>query len=444
MHHMVQLIVVLVLFVALSTQTDGIFMQSSTQKSDGRAATMQRLVGQTSAELTSELDVIQRPLDYWDSLRNSTAYETRPGSALYRVKTDNNNETVRLGHVVAATSFSFLDSGTRHLVDSFAHLGGAYILAIHHFNTRNSTVVPQLASIVGDCNVYLTIDVRDNILSPIVASRTALEYLERPNNVLTEPYPIAVAGAGRSAVSEPLSILAGAYGTLVISSQSTASSLDNKDKFPTFARSIPTSRIDSKAVIAYFKSIGVTHFGVLFIRDAYGSEYNRDLASEASKQNMTVVSAAWDEEGGEASVIGALKKLRDTQFRYFFAILAPAIDKHKIVIRNAIDLEIMGSSEYMWLYADSSNILREESFYSGLLKSSDAADREIASALNGAGLVVLHFPQNEDFNRALQDVGTNGLLDYYVSRFVSLQLAIAIQLALNICHVSHSVPSHAY
>lgn len=85
---MVQLIVVLVLFVALSTQTDGIFMQSSTQKSDGRAATMQRLVGQTSAELTSELDVIQRPLDYWDSLRNSSSYETRPGSALYQVKTD--------------------------------------------------------------------------------------------------------------------------------------------------------------------------------------------------------------------------------------------------------------------------------------------------------------------------------------------------------------------
>jgi hypothetical protein len=268
----------------------------------------------------------------------------------------------------------------------------------------------------------MTVDIVDTLLSPIVASRNALKYFGRPADSLSEPYPVAVYGAIRSAVTEPLSILAGVYQTAVVNGQSTSSSLDNKDMFPTFTRALPTNRIDSKAVVAYFKSLGVTHFGILFIKDPYGNEYSRDLRNEAAAENMTVVSAAWDHKD-EASIIGALEKLKSTQFRYFHAILAPSIDTHKVVIRKAIDVGMMGNSANFWMFSEASNVLREDSFFKTYLNSSDTSDREIASALNGAGLVILEIPPNEAFDRALKDVGADKeLFDYYVSRTVRLAL----------------------
>jgi hypothetical protein len=378
----------------------------------------------------------RRPLNYWDDLRetNTGTFETQNGSAVYRVTLDTNETHVRLAHVVSIIPFSErLANGTRRLIDSFGHGGSSVILAIQHFNERSSLIVPNLNKILGDCNVYLTTDIRDTQLSPIVASKTVLEYFGRSHNDPSLPFPVALCGATRSAVTEPLSVLSGVYETTVVNGQSTSSSLDNKDMFPTFTRTLPTNRVDSKAVVAYFKSLGVTHFGVLFIKDPYGSEYNRDLMSEANNEKMTVISAAWD-DGDEGSIVSALEKLRDTEFRYFFAILAPAIDIHKLVIRNAIKLELMGT-EHVWLYSEASNILREDSFYTSILNSSDASDRAIASALNGAGLVVLEIPPSKAFDQAIRNVGANKeLYDYYVSRFVSSESMFWIQSLVDLNH----------
>lgn len=407
----------------------------------------EKTVSNTKRHLQNQTATIPtRSLDYWDLLRNSTVeYDSRQDSALYKITLGEEN-TVRLAHLVLATTFTFPIEGEWVMIDTFAHLGGAYMLALHHFNERNSSLVPNLSSLLGDCNVQLTMDVRDTALSPTTASRKAFEYLGPPNHSLASPFPVAFIGAGRSATSEALSVLAGSYNTLVISSQSTASSLDNKDKFPSFCRAIPTNRVDSKAVVAYFKSLGVTHFGIVYIRDPYGSEYNRDLSNTAKENNMTVVSVAWDESDDGGQLISVLRKLRDSGFKYFFAILAPSgtlrgrdrarsdshtltlsflfhslVEKHKLFVQSSIGAGLMGgSTKCMWLFADSSNILREDGFYATLLDSSDESDRQVAAALYGVGLVVLHFEQNTKFNQLLREYGMKEeYFGYYRSRFVS-------------------------
>lgn len=62
---------------------------------------------------------------------------------------------------------------------------------------------PHLSETLKDCNIYLTIDILDTMLSPIVASRRVLEVLSRPSDSsdsLQEPFPISLAGSFRSAV----------------------------------------------------------------------------------------------------------------------------------------------------------------------------------------------------------------------------------------------------
>lgn len=365
---------------------------------------------QTLRYMQTQTKDLKIRLQYWDNLRNSSTFETRQGSAMFRINTP--NETVRLAHLLSIHPYSeILANGDRIPVDELAYVEASSFLAVHHFNERSPAVLPDLPELLGDCNVYLTVDIVDTILSPIVASRKALEYFVRPKGSLSKPPPISLAGATRSAVSQPLSVLAGVYHTPMVNSQSTSSVLDNKDSSPTFTRAIPTNRVDAKAVVTYFQSLGVNHFGVLFVRDSYGSEFDRDLKAAAAEQEMSVVSAAYN-DGDEQSVVGALEKLRRSQLRYFFAVLTASPERHAFVITEASRLGMMGNPEYVWFFGEASTLLLEESFFK--------SNRKIAASLSGSGLILLDIPQNERFNEALQDLGRNAeLYEYYVSRHVS-------------------------
>lgn len=255
------------------------------------------------------------------------------------------------------------------------------------------------------------------MLSPIVACEKALSYMTRPRNALQNPFPVAFGGAARSAVSQPLSVLTGVYQVPQLSATSTSSILDNKAASPTFMRTVPTNRLDAEAFIVYLKHIGVTHVAILHVRDAYGSEFNRDLMDVSSKENIVVKSAAYD-DGDESSIIGALQKLQKTQFHYFVAILTPSEGMQRFILRQASDLGMFGNPDYVWLFGESSNGLTDPYFYESL-NSSLESDREYAASLNGAGVIVLEIPVNERFDTALRELGTNKeLYNYYVGRHV--------------------------
>jgi hypothetical protein len=361
----------------------------------------------------------KRSLGYFDDLRNSNnvTYETRPDSAVFLLNTT--NETLRLAHVVNLNPYSeMLASGRRVPVEVLVYVQTSMFLGLQHFNERSSTVLPHLPDLLGDCNLYMTMDIQDTLLSPIVACGKALSYSMRPRDVLQYPLPVAFGGAARSAVSQPLSVLTGVFQVPQVNGASTSSTLDNKETSPTFIRTVPTNRLDAEAFIMYLKHLEVTHFAVLFVRDSYGSEFNRELMDVSSKENIVMESAAYD-DGDESSIIGALQKLQKTQFRYFFAILTPAEGPLKFIFRQALDLGMFGNPDYVWLFGEASTRLTEPTFYSASLNSSLESDREIAASLNGAGVILLDIPANERYDAALRDLGANKeLFEYFLTKHV--------------------------
>ena len=58
----------------------------------------------------------------------------------------------------------------------------------------------------------------------------------------------------------------------------------------------PTNDVDARAAALYFKQhLRVTHLGVLFVRDAYGSQFSRDLAVAATtEQNITLKAVPYE------------------------------------------------------------------------------------------------------------------------------------------------------
>jgi len=141
--------------------------------------------------------VLRRPLQYYDNLRESNfPYQTREGSAMYRINDTDLNETVRLAHVASLNPYSdVLPDGTREIVDLILYIEASVFLALHHFNERSSEVLPHLPDLLQNCNTYMTVDILDTLLSPLVASRKAVKLLTRESNSIKEPLPLSIAGA---------------------------------------------------------------------------------------------------------------------------------------------------------------------------------------------------------------------------------------------------------
>jgi hypothetical protein len=204
--------------------------------------------------------------------------------------------------------------------ESFIYIQAGMYIAVKCFNERSSTILSHLSETLQDCNIYLTIDILDKMLSPIVASWEALEVLSRSPDSLQEPFPISLAGSFRSAVSQHLAILFGVCHVPHANGQSTSSALDNKDQAPTFVRVVPTNRLDAKPYVLYLQSLGIHHFSVLYIKDANGTEFNRDLKVVAEEHDMRVFSVSY-QDGVPGSINRAIHELKHDNSDIFLLLL---------------------------------------------------------------------------------------------------------------------------
>ena len=364
---------------------------------------LQKLRAMSSSQRTN--------LTRWDDLRTSAgvAVLTKDSSVIQINGT-------RLAHILSIMPSSQFSNGERIPADSNIYLEAAGLLALHHFNERSGKILPQLPERLADCNVYLTMDMKDSMFSPIQASMYFYNAILKPNS-LRHPSPVAVVGDYRSSSSIPLSILTGAYGKVQISSCSTSSALDNKDQSPTFVRTVPTNAVDTQAVVQFFKNhLNIRRFAVLFVRDDYGNQFARDLAAACDASNMTLI-AVPHEDGNVQSTRNAMLEIKKSGLRYVFGVISGMPTSVKMIINEALNAGIMGNPEYAWFYGDGATTLMEPAFYQTVLNSMVEEDRNIARAISGSGVLLLNPTTNVQFEQAMVDMGNDkALLDYYISR----------------------------
>ena len=291
------------------------------------------------------------------------------------------NATSRLMHLAgvlpvtrpAKNAFTPLESRVYYIA------GGH--LALKHFNERSDAVISDLKQRLEGCDIQLGIEYRDTQYSRIAGARHLTEILE------SQPPPAALVGAGRSDVSETISTLSGMFRLPQISPHSSAASLDDKIKYPYFARTTPSNAADGKAAVDYLHHLEVSHMAVIYILDTNGIAYQQAIQREASAHNMTVFSIPYlHDAGGEDSMVQALQRLRDVSVRYVFAVIEPATWKQ--FIRIAVNEGVIGNAEYVWLF---------HSGMVGLVPEELQADTEydIARAIHGSGVLLKDFPGNE-------------------------------------------------
>jgi hypothetical protein len=283
------------------------------------------------------------------------------GSNVIRVEnqadteTGRDTEVIRLINLAAMIPIKFFAGLTSSTPFSNA-MAKAALMAVFHFNNRLDTVVPELDQRLKTCNVKMTLDFFDTQLSPIEAARVLDQYVHKQ----AFPYQTtAVVGAALSSVSSQLATLNSIRLIPQVSFASASTILDNKGTYPLFGRTVSSNKGKAIVAVDYLQNaLNITHFGILYVRDEYGTSYRRALQVEASRRQIKSVAYAIPPSFMGEGMGAALKLLKESGFHYFIGIFYDSALRP--FLREAQIADVIGPG-YFWMLgenADSTGLSR--------------------------------------------------------------------------------------
>lgn len=300
------------------------------------------------------------------------------------------------------------------------------LLAVQDFNLRNIPTsvmdanknMTEIGAHAGDCNLRLRIqfDTYDNLMG------LGTDYQENVL-LLNESFqqPMAILGAVSSEASALLATLGAvavqpylgvgqrcdvswtfpALKILNISPCSSSVALDDRNRFPYFARAIPFDAVDAEALCRYLMSIGVTQLAVLYHLDLYnGQFYDNGMKQAASKHNITLHGFSFGDF--TVSMRQAVEWLYETPLRYVYC--AGQLGEWSHLLRLLHEYGMLGretsrGKEYAWFFSASLTL----DIQGGSLPV------DVLSYLNGTALISLQTPkkameiQRQQFQKASKD-----------------------------------------
>ena len=245
--------------------------------------------------------------------------------------------TVNVGMFFRMTSGDGGDMG-----DYWRAVAAGGLLAVKHFNERNSTIISEFGNLSG-CDVQF----EPVLLDTGSLGATAVEQYLRKFQEADVDFDLIV-GAARSACSEPIAMLAGVEGIPQVSYWSTSPTLEDRSSYPYFLRSIPSDSATAYAAATYFNSLGYWAVGCLYLNDAYGQGYSESFMSHSAGLNISVTAKSFA-EGDSASIDIALQTMKDSGLVVFIAIFFD--NDLEYVMTKAKSLGITGPG-FLWIFAD--------------------------------------------------------------------------------------------
>lgn len=167
-----------------------------------------------------------------------------------------------------------------------ASLTANFIIAVKHFNERNTTLIPDLAAVVSSgCNK--TMDVVRVCDTAGYEPLAFTDFLQLLTGVPANTSIQAVLGPQRSSEAIPMSYAANVLGSIpIVSHWATSPRLAIADS--TFFRTVPSDDAGAALVAELLKSLGYTKVAGLYESDDFGSGFKDALYVELAKRGITM------------------------------------------------------------------------------------------------------------------------------------------------------------
>ncbi|XP_026220498.1 extracellular calcium-sensing receptor-like [Anabas testudineus] len=209
--------------------------------------------------------------------------------------------------------------------------------AIHEIN-RNSNLLP---------NVTLGYSLYDNCIQLGIGFRAALalvsgqeEQVDLPETCVGTPPVLGIVGDSSSTRCIAISSVLGLYRVPMVSYFATCSCLSDRQKFPSFFRTIPSDAFQVRAVIQILKRFGWTWAGLLISDDDYGLHAARSFQSDLSQSGAGCLAyleiLPWGEDPAELRRIVDVMKKSTARVVTAFAHESHMIDLMEEVVRQNV------------------------------------------------------------------------------------------------------------
>lgn len=287
-------------------------------------------------------------LPYYDSLMTTGTTTRRGNVRIKKVDPDlhDGHGEIAICNLETLLAFTFADRpGQRDNLSAYEN-AMAVLLAAHHLNTGNATVVHELEGLNEKCNVRFITNLYDSQFEERHTVETVIRQTDNSS-------PCAFLGAQRSAVSIPMAIITGLRGYLQISAFSTSPAL-NANQFPLFGRTIPADDATAVPVILYFKSLQIKHVGVVYVNDSFGSSFfaGLQLAIQQEAPEIRLIAVDLPFAALQSDFERVISALKASEVRYFFAIVLGQAQNDELM-REAYRQGIAGTGEHTWIFSQS-------------------------------------------------------------------------------------------
>jgi hypothetical protein len=287
----------------------------------------------------------------YEALRSAATSIVRAEGSNVDVFTDEETgQEIALCHLSAIMPFTTGDYVPfRDVFEDFTSV----VLAAHHLNTGDGSIVPQVSGLNERCKIRFTTEAADTEFAGGVALKHVVDQTGREPGG-SQAIPCAFLGAYQSAVSIPMSIVTGLLGYPQVSSGSTSAELDDKSQYPLFGRTVPSDAGNAIPLIIYFREVlQITNLAVINVNDAYGNAYVDGMRNAAQEHapDMTILQIPLNSDG-EESIKSAVDGLKKTGFRFVFAIVFTT-DTHDALLTEAYSQGVAGNGLHNWLFGDS-------------------------------------------------------------------------------------------
>eukprot|EP00934_Nitzschia_sp_Nitz4_P003762 Nitzschia sp. Nitz4//scaffold94_size78252//34841//37933//NITZ4_005469-RA/size78252-augustus-gene-0.72-mRNA-1//-1//CDS//3329560383//3752//frame0 len=289
-----------------------------------------------------------------DALRlqgTNSAWIRPEGSNLDVLQNGTDASTVlAICHLDNLVPFSFPDKMPRPIIWEDA---AGIALAAHHLNVGDGSIIPEVEGLPERCNIRFTVEFANTEITQSVTLEHMVEALSREPGSPTERLPCSYTGAFTSANTIPSSILSGLRGYPQISGRSTSSDLDDKSQFPLFARTVPPDSGNSVPIILFLHHVlKIEHLAVVNVNDSFGNSFVQGLRNAAILYAPDLEILQVTVETSQSDWIqGALQRIKDSEFRYTFALLYGQ-DHHDQFFEAAYDMGMAGNGDYSWFLGD--------------------------------------------------------------------------------------------
>ncbi len=217
-------------------------------------------------------------------------------------------------------------------------------LAIHHLNTGDGSIVPQVAGLHEKCPIRFTMMTADTAYTPGVALKHVVEQTGKA---------CAFIGAYRSAVSMPMAIVTGLLGYPQVSPGSTSADLDDRSQYPLFGRTLPSDAGNAVPLVLYLRNaLQIKNLAVINVNDAYGNAYVEGMRQATAKYVPDLIIQQIPVDDNSESIKAAVTSVKQSGFRFVFCLVFTA-ETHDELLLEAYNQGVAGDGLHNWIFGDS-------------------------------------------------------------------------------------------